>query len=287
NHKAPYAYQHSSIRDVATICDILDLVKFFKAKELGLTTDVLVLFEQVAGNTINDYHKIYQQNTLDRLPEGNIGDLGFFLLALLKCSDVFPSQLPKDWEQTKNLITKRLIERQNPDGSLEIFFDESLKSYEKNSEAFYLPEALIGLIAVLERSIMDQNIQIENSVQRAISYLCQEENRNRCLTSAYSTFYFNWQAQLLFHWIKWKQKEERANLSIEETHLKVLIEGIRKTRITKVSFISPVATVEVACYLEGLVHAKKTLDMLHLSSILNDRMFEKEIEHCLLFLYEI
>ena len=45
-YDSPYAYQHSSIRDVGTICDILDLVQFFKEGRRALEGDTL--FEEVA-----------------------------------------------------------------------------------------------------------------------------------------------------------------------------------------------------------------------------------------------
>src|SRR5271166_5409728 len=97
---APYAYQHSTIRDVATICDILDLVQFFKERELTLAPDALALFENVTRNTLQAYHNLYQRDELPNFPEGNIGDIGFFLFALQKCLDVYPSELPTHWKET-------------------------------------------------------------------------------------------------------------------------------------------------------------------------------------------
>jgi hypothetical protein len=227
NAKFPYAYQHSLIRDIATICDILDLVQLFDAQTW---------------------------------------------------------ELPKHEKATINLIIKRLLEQQHPDGSLNIFFDKSLKPYEGSAEAFYLPEALIALIAALKRT---PNIQIEKAVQSAIAYLCKEANRKRHLAADYSTFYFNWQSQLLYHWIPLKIKKERANLSLEITHLQSLIEAIRNQGIARITFTGPVATVEVACYFEGLVHAQRILEMLELSTMANASWVSKEIDRALAFLYEL
>ena len=281
--KLPYAYQHSAIRDIATVCDILDLVQVFEERQLKLTPHTLNLFEEVAGNSINFYQRLYLQGRWAALPESNIGDLGFFLLALLKCQDVFPSQSPKNGRETVNLIIEQLTERQKPDGSLQIFFDKSLKPFEGSAEAFYLPEALIGLIAALKRVPMDQRGQIKETVQKAVAYLCDGVNRKRHLAADHSTFYFNWQAQLLYHWI---HINKDANLSLEITHLQSLIASIKSKEIAQATFNRPVATVEVACYFEGLVHAKRILEMLNLPAT-DTGWFSKEIDRCLAFLYEL
>lgn len=57
------------------------------------------------------------------------------------------------------------------------------------------------------------------------------------------------------------------------------------SRIARLPFGGNVATVEVACYLEGLAHAWGALEILQK---LDDKLwFEKEIGRCLQFLYEI
>jgi hypothetical protein len=273
--KSPYAYQHSSIRDVATICDILDLVKFFNVRKMALPDDSLLLFEKAAKNTLQAYHTLYQKDDLPNLPEGNIGDIGFFLLALQKCFRVFPSQLPDDWQETKTRLILRLLERQNPDGSIAIFFDNRLKSYEKSAEAFYLPEALIGLMACLE-----SNPQVAPQVLKAVAYCCQEKLREQNLESDSATFYANWQFQLLYHALQNKLGDAQVT-----THLEKIVGALMVSRIAEKPFGNDVATVEVACYMEGLVHAQRSLEMLHLSD--DDEWFEKEIDRSLRFLYEI
>jgi hypothetical protein len=61
----PYAYQHSYIRDVATVCDILDFVRLYPEQADS------ALFRKVAKNTL-----------VDR-PGRDIGDIGFYLLAYI------------------------------------------------------------------------------------------------------------------------------------------------------------------------------------------------------------
>jgi hypothetical protein len=280
----PYAYQHSSIRDVATICNILDLAHIFQLQNMDVSNGTLSLFEKAAENTVRSYFPIYEKGEAPHSPEANVGDLGFFLLLLLKCSLLYPSALPKNWFRTLDLVSEKLIERQTPDGGLEIFFDDSKKSYEQSAEAFYLPEALIGLIAVLEQS---KKKELESAVKNGIAYLCRKGNRDRHLASDSSIFYFNWQAQLLFHWIRWKMKKEKGDLDLEAEHIVKLLEGIRKTRLSRSSFPTQEAAVAVACYFEGLAHAGNILGLLKLSTLAWSAWFEREIDRCLLFLYEL
>jgi hypothetical protein len=283
---APYAYQHSSIRDIATVCDIMDLVQLFEKSEMELGRDTLTLFEKVVGNTIRAYHSLYEQGRFFDLPEGNIGDLGFLLLSLLKCRFSFPSELPENGITTQNQIIQQLIDRQRPNGSLEIFFNKGLKPYEQSSEAFYLPEALIGLIKALEQDLQEP-LFVEQTIQKAIAYLCQEKNLSQHMAADNSTFYFNWQSQWLYHWLKLQSKKERSHLDLEASHLQNLVEEIQKTPIANKSFFGPVATVEVACYLEGLVHAQQALKMLNLFEKTKESWFSKEVDRSFAFLYEI
>lgn len=286
---SPYAYHHSTIRDVATICDILELIQLFKAQDLSLPSNSLVLFEEVAKNTLQAYNDLYHSDELPNIPEGNIGDIGFFLLSLEKCHTVFPSSLPNDWKVTKARLIKILLKRQNPDGSMSIFFDNSLKIYEKSSEAFYLPEALIGLIGTLGNNSKEIDDQITAQVQKAISYCCQDKIRKQNLASESATFYANWQFQLLYHWIQKKSKDKNAASieSNEADHLEKLITALKKSIISEKPFGNDVATVEVACYLEGLIHARHTFEMLKMPTSEYDKWFDKEIDRCLQFLYEI
>ena len=285
-HNFPYAYQHSSIRDVATTCDILDLVQFFKEKELPLPPDSLILFEKVTRNTLHAYYNLYQGAELPNLPEGNIGDIGFFLLALQKCFSVYPSQLPDNWKETKIRLTKYLLERQNSDGSLRIFFDDTLKYDEKSAEAFYLPEALIGLITSLGSNTKEIDDQVVTQVQKAIIYCCQDKNRKWHLATESATFYANWQFQLFYRWVQKDLGDEKIHFSVTN-HLEKLVNALKESRMAREPFGHAVATVEVACYLEGLVHAKYTLEKLYASTRIHDEWFDKEINRALLFLYEL
>ena len=287
NQQFPYAYQHSSIRDVATICDILDLVQFIQSNEVDFDLGSISLFETVTKNTVHAYHNHYAKGKLPDTPEGNIGDLGFFLLALQKCHAVFPSLLPEGWEATRSLLVDMLLERQNPDGSMDIFFDNSLKPYEKSGEPFYLPEALIGLIETLLNCERDLSEKVESLIQKAITYLCQDTIRDQHMTSDSSTFYTNWQFQLLYHWIKRYQNKSSGSFPIETVHLEKLISALKEQRIAKVIFSNNVATVEVACYLEGLVHAQKSLIMLNANTKANENWFSREVERSVKFLYEV
>jgi hypothetical protein len=282
---SPYAYQHSTIRDIATICDILDLVQFFKKREMTLAPHTLTLFEEVIGNTLQAYCNLYQRDKIPNFPEGNIGDLGFFLLALEKSCKIYFALLPNHWETIKLQLINLLLERQHADGSMSIFFDHRLKKYEKSSEAFYLPETLIGLIASMGNNSKELDDQIIAHVQKAIAYCCQDKNREQHLATGSATFYANWQFQLLYQWIHKKPKDQKA-ASLEANHLEKLINAIKHSKISQ-SFESNVATVEVACYLEGLVHAQHTLNLLQMSIKLDDEWFEKEINRCIQFLYEL
>src|SRR5437016_3121631 len=99
----PYAYQNSSIRDFETISDILDLCSVFKEKEMDLDHEAILLFEKVTKNTLNDYFSQYQKEDFYTLPadERNIGDIGFFLLALQKCRQVFVHLFQQDLTATE------------------------------------------------------------------------------------------------------------------------------------------------------------------------------------------
>lgn len=257
--EAPYAYQHSSIRDIATVCDILDLVYKFPPD-----ARTVALFETVTRNTLRSYTGI------NDFVDGNIGDVGLFLLLLEKCRRVFPSILPDDWQEKKTALIRFLHERQNRDGSLRIFFDP-LWPHEKSGEAFYLPEALIGLIGAG---------QSEEVVRKGVDYCCQEERRKHHLAAEDATFYVNWQFQLLYHWL---QKRHPAPLEI--THLEKLVQGVKGLPIAHEPFRAQVATVEVACYLEGLVYARATLAHMHKS--LHPEWFDAEIERSIRFLHTI
>ena len=279
---SPYAYQHSSIRDVATLCDILDLLALFKEKEITLISDAHELFEKITKNTLHAYHALYQSDELPNLNEGNIGDIGFFLLAMQKCHSVYPAQLPNNWQETKVRLIKQLLKRQNASGSMQIFFDNSLNSYQTSVEAFYLPEALIGLIACIGTNSKEIDDQLTTQVQKAISYCCQGETRKQNLASDTATFYANWQFQLLYHWIQKKQLT-----SVEIDHIEKIILALSESRIANDPFGSSIATVEVACYMEGLVHAERTLELLNKPTNTHEKWFEKEINRSLRFLYEV
>ncbi len=275
-YTAPYAYQHSSIRDVATVCDILDLIQFFQKQKWNLSPNAESIFSDIVKNTLEDYHTLYQKEQFLELPEGNIGDLGFYLLALNKCDTIFPSHLPQNWDQTYLRLINRIIDRQNEDGSFDIFFDASLKPYEKSSEAFYLPEALIGLINCIKVSD-----QVESTIQKAMTYVCQEENRKRHLSSDTAIFYCNWQFQLLFHWMK--SKETKNSFSLEKSHLVALLDALKMTRFANTSFDHLNATVEVACYMEGLTHAYQSFQMMNQSGSY-EGWFQEQISRSLEFL---
>lgn len=283
---SPYAYQHSTIRDVATICDILDLVEFFKNQEMTLAPESLGLFEKVTRNTLQAYCHLYQRDKIPNSPEGNIGDIGFFLLALEKSCKSYSALLPNHWQTIKLQLIHLLLEQQHADGSMSIFFDHRLKKYEKSSEAFYLPEALIGLIASIGNNSEELNDQITAHVQKAIAYCCQDKNREQHLTTESATFYANWQFQLLYQWVHKKPKDQEV-ASIEAKHLEKLINALKKSRISQKPFENNVATVEIACYLEGIVHAQHTLKLLQMSTKPYDEWFEKEINRCIQFLYEL
>lgn len=248
DQRHPYAYQHSSIRDVGTICDILELVQFFRNRKISFDS---TLFEKVVQKTLKAYHALYQKGEFRSL---NIGDIGLFLLALKRCESVFPALLPDHWDLP---LAERILERQRADGSFSLFFDDS--ESDLGGEAFYLPEALIGLIAAGRG---------KEAVKRSIDY--QFSTRQRHIASDYATFYFNWQFQLLYHWI------DRQGDQLQE-----LFSALRHARIAHTPFGNHVATVEVACYMEGLAHGRSALKMLNLKS---DPWVESEIERCLAFL---
>ena len=282
----PYAYQHSSIRDVATICDILDLVHFFNERRMTLGLETQNLFAEVVGNTLQQYHELYHKNEYLNLPDGTIGDVGFFLLALEKCFTIFPTKLPEHWKTTRTQLIQLLLDRQNADGSIRIFFDSNLSEYEKSAEAFYLPEALIGLIATLGHNEESLDNLITTQVQKVINYCCQDEKRKQNIATDNVTFYTNWQFQLLSHWIN-KKLEVKSSASIEAEHIKKLINALMDSNIAKIHFGNNVATVEVACYLEGLVHARNSLHLLKIHSDSEDEWLDKETKRCIHFLYQL
>lgn len=281
---SPYAYQNSTIRDVATVCNILDLVNIYK-NDVFLTSDLIIHFEGVARNTLQAYHDLYHSEELPNIPEGNIGDIGFFLLLLEKGLITYPEIMPSNWESTKARMIKLLFERQNKDGSITIFFDPRLKRFEKGSEAFYLPEALIGLISCIGSSPEIDN-EIFNHVQKAILYCCQDTNREENLDSETATFYTNWQFQLLFHWFN-KVLLNGKELSLELNHLEKLIKALQKSEISKKIFGNNIATVEVACFLEGLVYAQQSIYLTKKDFNTDRNWFEKEIDRCIKFLHEV
>lgn len=281
----PYAYQNSSIRDVATICDILDMVDFFKGHDLILPSNSLFLFEEVVKNTLQAYHSLYQKEELPDFPDGNIGDIGFFLLALERCCAIFPSGLPQNWKETKSRLIQLLLDRQHADGSMSIFFDHRLNKYEKSSEAFYLPEALIGLISALGTNTKQVDSHIIDVVQKAIAYCSQDKNREQNLSGETATFYANWQFQLLYYWALKKPTDGQAEQ--EANHLEKLIIALKSSEIPEEPFGPHVATVEIACYLEGLIHAQLTLQILKMPTSAHDEWFKRKINSCLQFLYEL
>jgi hypothetical protein len=155
-----------------------------------------------------------------------------------------------------------------------------------SSEAFYLPEALIGLIATTGHHSRELDEQIISQVHQAIIYCCQDKNRKRNLASETITFYANWQFQLLYHFIH-KKFGEKTITSVETNHLTTLLNALMDARLSQIPFDNHVATVEVACYLEGLVHAKQSLQMINLFSKLCDDWFENEINRSIQFLYPL
>ncbi len=136
-------------------------------------------------------------------------------------------------------------------------------------------------MAVLEK---DSNNQVQDLVNKSIVYLSQEDKRNRHMVGEDSTFYFNWQAQLLCAWIKIKKT---SNFSLEKEHLVGLLEALQKTSIAQMSFDHLVATVEVACYLEGLSHANYVRKILKMNSDSLDKWMLREIDRSLEFLYDV
>lgn len=280
----PYAFQHSSIRDIATIDDILVLIEYFNKQGISLTTDTLLIFEKVIKNTLEAYHKLYENGRFSDLPDGNIGDMGFFLLTLSHASNILPNAMPNHWKKTKIRLINYLIQQQNPDGSLTIFFDNDLKKYEKSSEAFYLPEALIGLIESFGDNQKEIDEKVALTVQKAVLYCCQDANRERNLESETSTFYTNWQFQMLYHWI---HKGIHSESALVKNHVNKLLDFLKTSYISKHPFESQIATVEVACYLEGLIHAREILKMLKIPTITYDAWLENEIDRSVQFLYAV
>ncbi len=254
----PYAYQHSSIRDVATLVEILNLVG-----QVNLSVRTVELFKEVASKTLVYYHNLYEKLELPQLPEGNIGDMGFFLLLLERAHVVFPDILPYRWQHTMDRLVTRLLERARSDGSMEVFFDPSLKGFEKQSEPFYLPEALIGLMTC--RKLQPE--AIDGVVKRAVGYFCSRPQQE------VSVFYANWQFQLLYHYLKYEQ--DIAAL----VHLEQLL------RAVDIEFGKGAPTVEVACFVEGLVHAEKTLQ--YLKKPYDKVWFDKKISEGFLFLNDV
>ncbi len=232
------------------------------------------LFAQGAKNTIEAYTSLYQMETLPDFEDGNIGDIGFFLLALQKYQRLGP--LSTLQQTTKKQLIDELLQRQRGDGSFKIFFNKSLERYEKESEAFYLPEALIGLCGLL-----DVDNRVENALKKALVYVCTEENRKRHMQSETATFYTNWQFQLLYHWIQIRKNGEH-----EKQHLLALISALKKAEIATTSFDTRVATVEVACFFEGLVHAQACLNTFGIIDTDRD-WFDAQINRALSFLYEV
>jgi hypothetical protein len=249
DQRHPYAYEHSTVRDVGSLCDILELVLFLKENKLKIEAD----FESVIRSTLSSYYIEHWEN---------IGGAGFFLLALKSCSLTYPALLPADWQELARTLMKKMIAQQKPDGSIPVDGDLS-------AEAFYLPEALIGLIAVLDLG----NHEVEEAIRRALAY--QESTRAYQIGSSYATFYYNWQFQLLYRWIKLKREPSG--------HFMELMREVKKARIAHTPFDSSVATVEVACYMEGLAHGRQVLAWFGEE----DLWIDKEINRCLDFLYEL
>ncbi len=268
----PYAFQHSSIRDVATCVDLLDLVALFTKHTIPLGVENKELFKEVAAKTVAAYNSLYEREELLHFPDGNIGDIGFFLLLLTRCNEVFPDILPYRWQQTTDRLIGRLLERSRSDGSMEVFFDPGLKGFEMQSEAFYLPEALLGLIAC--RKMRPE--AIDAVVKKAVGYCAQEAHRKHNLASDSAIFYANWQFQLLYSWLTC----EKDDVAIR--HLEKLVEAVMRRQLP---FGEAIATVEVACYVEGLVHAERSLQ--YLGKVYDATWFDREISRAFLFLNDV
>lgn len=275
NKLKPFAYQHSPLRDVATCVNILDLVALFTKYTITLRVETKELFKQVIARTLTDVHTLYEKPQLPRFHNGSIGDIGFFLTLLKSCHEVFPDILPSRWQNTRDRLIKCLLERARSDGSIEVFFDAALKGFEKQSEAFYLPEALLGLLAWRTA----QPEAIDAVVKNAVAYSADALRVRRNLSSEAATFYANWQFQLLYHWL------EHENDKTAIDHLEYLVKAIMSSSIAKAAFGASIATVEVACYLEGLVHAECSLKRLGIAYDAN--WFNKEISRAALFLNNV
>ena len=106
-------------------------------------------------------------------------------------------------------------------------------------------------------------------------YCSTTENIMRHFAKDDATFYINWHFQLLYHWI----------CKTFHGHHEKLIHAAKGLKIANVPFESNTAVVEVACYMEGLVHAMAAARLLKLK--IDQPWFEKEIGRSIEFLYTV
>jgi len=259
----PYAYQNSSIRDIATINDICNLVLLVKEIDpLALPQEKEVLFKEIAKKTLEGYSECMRVKKFPKGWDGNIGDYGFLLMLGVTCRKVFPEVIPVGWEDMEIGLVNGICGQQRKDGSLTIFFDCRRDS----GEEFYLPEAMIGLCSVLEYSpkwvTLAHQEKMEKCVTEAFKYVSNAKLRKSQHKAETFIFYSNWQFKWGLAWIKYLLKvEKRDKFAGALEHLESVLSTVKDTRFVSESFEKK-ATVEVACFCEGLVsllHTKKLL----------------------------
>jgi len=283
---APYAYQHSSIRDISTTNEICNVVALFKQKDPSvISQEKEEVFKEMTKRTLEGYSKCLMINRYYKGWDGNIGDYGFLLMLGISCGRTFPESVPQGWEEMEMGFVDAICGQQRKDGSVKIFFDKR----KDGGEAFYLPEAMIGLCTILESfprwMTPERQRKMENCITNAFKFVGTEKFRKSELQSDTVIFYCNWQFKWGLAWLKYLTKVSRTDefLGVYE-HLMNVLEGLKLTRFVGQSFEKK-ATVEVGCYCEGLV------SLMHTKIILKENDDEdwitKQIQKSIDFLEKV
>jgi len=266
---APYAYQHSSIRDISTANEICNIVALFKQKDPSvISQEKEAIFKEMAKRTLESYNSYLMLNRFPKGWDGNIGDYGLLLMLGISCGKIFPDTVPSGWEEMEMGLVNAICGQQRKDGSVKIFFD----SRKDGGEAFYLPEAMIGLCSILESNprwmTTESQRKMENCITNAFKFASNEKFRNNELRSSSDTaiFYCNWQFKWGLAWLKYLSKVNRTDEFLKMgvfDHLTNVLEALKQSRFVKQSFEKK-ATVEVGCFCEGLT------SLMHTKLILKD-----------------
>jgi len=264
--KRPYAYQHSSIRDLATAYDICSIVQICREKSIPVTEETYSHLQVVVKNTIEAW--VPQHLSGENYVDGNIGDSGFMLATLAKCSQVYPNCLPQKWDDLVQKITETITSRQRQNGSIALYYDTANQNSELSGEAFYLPEALIGLCYTLHYGntpyVQSSQEKLYQCLSKAFGYMSSPKIRDyHTKDKEMVVFYTNWQFQFCWHWGSYLiEKRSGESMAIVTDHAQSVLSALQQTKFARTQFNEESVVVEVACFLEGIAHIKKLFEKI-------------------------